>query len=219
MISSLVLWLVILLLPWRPWSVKEILDAEPSDFTEKQQGNSNDITVLIPARNESEVIKETLSSLTDQTPDLEIILIDDQSTDNTIELARSLSLQNLQIINGTDLPEGWSGKLWALEQGYREVNTALILLLDADIILKPGTVQALINRLEMDELDLISLMARLRMKNFWEKLLMPAFIYFFKLLYPFRLSNNGHPRIAAAAGGCILFIKASPAGSWWIRCV
>ncbi len=203
--TSLILWLVILCLPWRPWGVTESLDSlDTSIVAEKRQSRFNDITVLIPARNEADVIKETLSSLTDQVPNLKIVLIDDQSTDNTIEQAHSLSLKNLKIINGSELPEGWSGKLWALEQGRRETHSELILLLDADIKLKPGTLQTLINKLETDDLDFISLMAQLRMENVWEKLLMPSFIYFFKLLYPFRLSNNGHPLIAAAAGGCIL---------------
>ena len=203
-ITSLLLWLVILLLPWRPWSIAETLDSDNDPSVVNQRQASKPVTVLIPARNEADVIKETLSSLVDQAPNLKIILIDDQSSDSTIEQARSLPLTNLQIINGTELPEGWSGKLWALEQGLNQVDTDLVLLLDADIKLKSGIIQTLASKLETDNLDFISLMAHLRMKNFWEKLLMPAFIYFFKLLYPFKLSNNGHPLITAAAGGCIL---------------
>ncbi len=199
---SLLLWLTILLLPWRPWSVVESLDSE--EESEQQQNILFTVTVLIPARNEADVIKETLSSLSNQIPRLKIILIDDQSTDNTVEQAKSLSLHNLQIIYGKTLPEGWSGKLWALEQGFRELDTELILLLDADIKLKPGILHALMDKMRTENLDFISLMAHLRMETSWEKLLMPAFIYFFKLLYPFKLSNNGHPFVTAAAGGCIL---------------
>ncbi len=203
--TSLILWLVILLLPWHPWGVQETLDAE--SVVEKRQTQAIDLTILIPARNEEDVIKDTLSSLDDQLPDLKIILIDDQSTDETVQRARELSLKNLRIIHGKELPEGWSGKLWVLEQGLRETETELILLLDADIKLRPGTLQTLLNKLETDNLDFVSLMAQLKMENFWEKLLMPAFIYFFKLLYPFKLSNNGHPLVAAGAGGCILLKK------------
>ena len=202
---SLILWLTILLLPWQPWRVTETLDAEVSN---SENINFPSVTAIIPARNEADMIKVTLSSLADQTPNIKIILVDDQSSDHTITQAHSLSLDNLNIIQGAELPEGWSGKLWALEQGLMKTNISndsdFILLLDADIELKPGTLQALLLKLETDNLDLISLMAHLRMENFWEKLLMPAFIYFFKLLYPFSLSNKGHSQIAAAAGGCIL---------------
>jgi hopene-associated glycosyltransferase HpnB len=102
------------------------------------------------------------------------------------------------------LPEGWSGKLWALEQGLRRVSTPLVLLLDADIELAPGTLRALGARLEREQLTLVSVMASLHMTSAWEKLLLPPFIYFFKLLYPFALANRPGSPIAAAAGGCIL---------------
>jgi len=205
--TSLILWLVILLLPWHPWGVQETLDTESVD--EKRQPQAIDLTVLIPARNEENVIRETLTSLNDQLPGIKIFLIDDQSTDETVQQAQSLTLPNLRIIPGKELPDGWSGKLWALEQGFRESESELILLLDADIRLIPGALPSLFEKMKSDNLDLISLMAQLRMKNFWEKLLMPAFIYFFKLLYPFKLSNNGHPLVAAAAGGCVLLKKES----------
>jgi hopene-associated glycosyltransferase HpnB len=102
------------------------------------------------------------------------------------------------------LPAGWSGKLWALEQGFREVDTPWTLLLDADIELKPGMAAALLAKAKGDNRQFVSIMACLRMASFWEKFLMPAFIYFFKLLYPFRLANSDFPYVAAAAGGCIL---------------
>lgn len=153
------------------------------------------------------MISTTLKSLATQDPDLKIILIDDQSTDDTVLQAENLKLANLQIISGEPLPEGWSGKLWALEQSLAKVETDLVLLLDADIALKPDTLATLIQKLDMENLDFVSLMAQLKMESFWEKLLMPAFIHFFKLLYPFKLSNTGHPMVAAAAGGCILVKK------------
>ncbi|MFT5350366.1 MAG: hopene-associated glycosyltransferase HpnB, partial [Gammaproteobacteria bacterium] len=128
----------------------------------------------------------------------------DQSTDKTVELAKQADLQKLTIIKGLPLADGWSGKLWALEQGRLKVDTAHILLLDADIELQAGTISALLIKLESKELDLVSLMAFLRMKSFWEILLMPAFIYFFKLLYPFAISNSDSKLVSAAAGGCIL---------------
>jgi hopene-associated glycosyltransferase HpnB len=199
-LPGLFIWIIILLLPWRPWSTRESLDAEtpgtPSDLSR--------ITVLIPARNEAEVISRTLDGLAAQDVNLKIILIDDQSDDKTASIAQQKNLPNLEIISGQPLPEGWSGKLWALEQGRARVNTELVLLLDADIELKPGTLTTLLNKLDSENLDMLSLMACLCMESFWEKLLMPAFIFFFKLLYPLYLSNSSTPYVAAAAGGCIL---------------
>jgi len=195
------LWLTILFLPWRPWSTREYLDATDVDELSYDLG---DITVLIPARNEKDTIKKNLIGLKCQGKGLKIILIDDQSVDNTADIAATLGYKGLTIISGKALPSGWSGKLWALEQGLHLVKTPLILLIDADIELKPGILGALRNMLHQNKLQLASLMASLRMEGLWEKLLMPAFIYFFKLLFPFRLCNSISSKIAAAAGGCIL---------------
>jgi hopene-associated glycosyltransferase HpnB len=194
------LWLIILLLPWRPWSTREFLDGEPDDFDE----DLSNITVLIPARNEAEVIQATLAGVMAQGRDVKVILVDDQSEDKTTSLAGEMFETDLKIISGQPLPDGWSGKLWALHQGFQQVKTPLVLLLDADIELMPGILSRLRREMMKRKIHLISLMAYLRMVSPWEKLLMPAFIYFFKLLYPFRLSNSAHRRVAAAAGGCIL---------------
>jgi hopene-associated glycosyltransferase HpnB len=193
-------WAIILLLPWRPWATSEALDAS-TDLTGE---DLSDITVLIPARNEANVIKTTLGGIKAQGADLFIILVDDRSTDGTALAAESVGLKRLRIITGEPPPEGWSGKLWALEQGLRHVHAELLLLLDADIELKPGILQTLREKMKEDDLQLASLMASLRMVGFWERAFMPAFIYFFKMLYPFRLSNSTFPWVAAAAGGCIL---------------
>ncbi len=196
------IWLSVLLLPWRPWSTRESLDS-PSP-TDPAVPDLSDITVLIPARNEAESIQNTLSCLASQGAGLQIILIDDQSDDGTAELAAALQLDNLQIIQGVNLEAGWSGKLWALEQGRQHARSDRLLLLDADIELRPGILPALKQLMDDRQLDLASLMVSLRMESGWERLLMPAFIFFFKLLYPFHLSNSPFPRVAAAAGGCIL---------------
>lgn len=199
-ITGAAIWLTILLLPWRPWSTCEVLDVS-SPLPEVDLG---DITVLIPARNEAETIKATLPALTAQGRGLNIILIDDQSSDGTGQVARKAVDENLLIIKGESLPSGWTGKLWALEQGRGHIRTPFTLLLDADIEPLPGIIGELKRAMQERDVQLISLMAELRMETFWERLLMPAFIYFFKLLYPFRLSNTGTSRVAAAAGGCIL---------------
>ena len=198
-LPGLLIWCSILLLPWRPWSTREELDANSSLSCDLSK-----VTVLIPARNEEDFINDTLASLKLQGNQLKIILVDDQSTDKTAEIANRLKLENLLVLNGESLPTGWSGKLWALEQGRKMVETENILLLDADIKLKPGTIASLLDKMERGEFQLVSLMAFLRMVSLWEKLLMPAFIFFFKLLYPFHISNSSSRLVAAAAGGCIL---------------
>ena len=213
-LPGLVIWSMILCLPWRPWSTRESFDAATfdTDSNRPHQLDLSEITVLIPARNEAEVIAKTLASLKAQDESLKIILIDDQSDDDTSVIARQTGLKNLNIITGKPLPQGWSGKLWALEQGREYADTEVILLLDADITLVPGTIANLFQKLNSEQLDLVSLMAFLRMNTFWEIFLMPAFIYFFKLLYPFHLSNASPDtllsrHVAAAAGGCILIRK------------
>ncbi len=199
-LPGLLVWVIIIFLPWRPWSTRESLDAEQA----VELHDLSQLTILIPARNEEAVIGKTLRGLAGQDPSLKILLIDDQSSDRTSAIALEQGLSNLRVIPGEALPEGWSGKLWALEQGRQRVDTELILLLDADIYLQPGTLHTLLAKFESEGLDMLSLMASLRMQGAWEKLLMPAFIFFFKLLYPFRLSNSPSQHIAAAAGGVIL---------------
>jgi len=199
-LMAALLWFIILLLPWRPWSTREFMDGEPDDCQE----DLSNITVLIPARNEEKVIRTTLMGVMSQGKHVKVILVDDQSEDQTAFIAEGMLDKNLKIVSGRPLPEGWSGKLWALHQGFQQVDTPLVLLLDADIELKPGILSKLRREMVTQRFHLVSLMAYLRMVSPWEKLLMPAFIYFFKLLYPFRLSNSAYPRVAAAAGGCIL---------------
>jgi len=195
-----VAWFGLLLLPWRPWGARERLEAtgfaSETDFAK--------IAVLIPARNEEENVERTLRALRAQGPDLKIFLIDDQSIDRTKEKAQAVGLKNLTIVDGRELPDGWTGKLWALEQGRKLVTSMLVLLLDADIELAPGMVPALQKKLVSENLDLVSIMATLRTDHFWERWLVPAFVFFFKLVYPFARGNNPKSRLGVAAGGCIL---------------
>ncbi|MDV6340518.1 glycosyltransferase [Nitrosomonas sp. Is24] len=186
------------LLPWRPWSTREKIET-PALFRSGE--DLGDITVLIPARNEGPYIGHTLNGVRAQGINVRIIVIDDQSSDDTAEQARR---SGARVLSGTAPPAGWSGKLWALEQGLREVKTPYTLLLDADIELAQGIAGELLRKARAENLALVSLMAEPPMMNFIERLLMPAFIFFFKLLYPFGLANKPQSRIAAAAGGCIL---------------
>jgi hopene-associated glycosyltransferase HpnB len=185
----------------RPWSNREVFEA-----LDRGDGEEflKEITVVIPARNEAEVIQQTLHSIIEQGPGLSIVLIDDSSEDVTVEKAREMRISNLLIIQSAPLPAGWSGKLWALEQGRRRVTTPYTLLLDADIRLARATVKALREKMDQQGVPFVSLMAVPSMSGCWEKLLMPAFVYFFKILYPFQRVNSRHASLATAAGGCIL---------------
>ncbi len=199
-ILACIIWVTTLLLPWQPWRIREILEPEPHD----QNFDLHDVTVVIPARNEAGVIAMTLDALKNQGQGLKVIVVDDDSDDDTVKVIKASGLDNLLVIESKSLPSGWTGKLWAQEQGLKKVNTALTVLLDADIELKPGMLKSLKQKYLKDNVQFVSLMAVLRFDSFWEKLLMPAFIYFFKMIYPFALANNKNSKIAAAAGGCIL---------------
>ena len=198
------LWACILALPWQPWRNRETLEAG-----REEDADLSDVTVLVPARNEAKVIAKTLRSVAAQGRGVGIVLVNDRSADATVAAAERLGLDDLTIVNGRPLQAGWSGKLWALHQGLPFVKTESILLLDADIRLEPGILSALKTQMQEHDLRLASLLAFLHVQSFWEKLLMPAFVYFFKLLYPFHLSNTGSKRVAAAAGGCVLLRTAA----------
>src|SRR5262245_24829281 len=194
-------WIGFALSPWGLWRNQAVLDVIEST---KGADGLDEITVLIPARNEAEVILKTLRSVIAQGPELKIILIDDASEDGTVEKVRKLAKADLRVIRNLPLPSGWSGKLWALEQARQFVTTPYTLLLDADIELDRGVLNALRDNMRRRELSFISLMAMPSMSSGWEKLLMPAFVYFFKILYPFQAVNSPYAKLAAAAGGCIL---------------
>ena len=132
------------------------------------------MTVLIPARHEAKQIGRTLAALRAQAPDLQVLVVDDRSNDGTAEVASAAGLPNLRVIEGRQMQDGWTGKLWALEQGLTEVTTPLTLLLDADIELGPGTISSLLEVRQSRGARLVSVMATLETQTFWEKLLLPA---------------------------------------------
>jgi hopene-associated glycosyltransferase HpnB len=202
---SAILWLIILLLPWQPWRNNEVLPldkrSEPGSDTDP---SLSDTSVVIPARNEAAVIGQNLRSLSAQGAGLRVLLVDDNSTDGTAEAAHMVPDLDVRVIHGQPLVDGWTGKLWALEQGVREVETPLTLMLDADIALDNGVIAALRAQMRRGHYHFASVMATLQMRSFWEKLLNPSFIYFFKMLYPFRLAKTSNPHFYSAAGGCIL---------------
>lgn len=199
--SAAGLWFVVLLLPWLPWWPGPRLEVAGAP---KEAPCLDGITVLIPARDEAAGLPAVLQALRAQGQGLRVVVIDDDSSDDTAEVARRLLGGEGCVLRGAVKPPGWSGKLWALEQGRRLVETPWILLLDADIVLRPGLLDAAYRKARAEGLDLLSLMATPRQVGFWERLLMPAFVYFFKLLYPFRISNSRWAGTAAAAGGFVL---------------
>ncbi len=196
-----VAWLALLLLGGRAWRVREWLEAAPGAAPCDLSG----VTAIVPARNEAATIEASLDGLARQGAGLRIVVVDDQSQDATHAAASRLQIPGLRIVPGRPVPAGWVGKVWALEQGRAHADTRYTLLLDADIGLGPAVLGGLLEKMQREGLHLASLMARLPMARFWDRLLLPAFVYFFKLLYPFALSNSPRwRRIAAAAGGCIL---------------
>jgi hopene-associated glycosyltransferase HpnB len=198
-IAALALWLIIFLLPWRPWLAREKFEVGSLGVSVGLE----EVTVLIPARNEEQVLRNTLDAVLQQGPGLSVTVINDQSTDNTAEILRDYA-SRISVIDSAPLPERWSGKIWALEQGRKQVKTPLIFLLDADIVIKQGVISGLRQFMKRNNKDLVSLMAEPPLGTFWERMLMPAFVYYFKLLYPFSLANSNSKYVAAAAGGCIL---------------
>jgi hopene-associated glycosyltransferase HpnB len=174
-----------------------------------------DVVAVIPARNEAAILPCTLPTLLaqDYPGTFGVLLVDDQSSDGTADVATVLArgdeprtgLAPVRVVAGTRPPDGWAGKVWAMEQGRRAAGQAAYLLFtDADIAYRPGTLTALVRAAEADDRALVSQMALLRADTFWERLLVPAFVYFFAQLYPFRRVNRPGGRTAAAAGGCML---------------
>ncbi|WP_030753632.1 glycosyltransferase [Streptomyces griseus] len=171
------------------------------------------VVVVVPARDEAEVLPLSLPSLLAQEYPgrAEVILVDDGSTDGTGQLAAGLAAAHgglpLSVTSPGEPEPGWTGKLWALRHGMalaRARGPEFLLLTDADIAHRPDSLRLLVAAARDDGRDLVSQMARLRVASFWERLVVPAFVYFFAQLYPFRWINARRPRATAAAGGCVL---------------
>lgn len=204
-------WVLLTLDRSRSWPRELFLPASG-----ERPGEEESVVAVVPARDEADVLTLSLPSLLDQDcPGLSVVLVDDGSTDETIEVARHVATkrgadERLRIVEAPPTPPGWAGKVHALACGV-EAATAerapeWLLFTDADIRHRRGSVLALLEkaREESGPYDLVSVMARLRAESLWERLLIPAFVFFFQLLYPFRRVRRAGSRVAAAAGGCVL---------------
>ena len=213
LIASMVLAIWLYLLAGRGgfWLARQRDDAIPAGVRSWPA-----MAAIIPARDEAECVGETISSLLRQNypGEFAIILVDDQSRDATARVARDAAAalgaaDRLTVVPGGALPGGWTGKLWAQHQGV-EVATAVphpptyLLLTDADIVYAPGALKRLVTQAQSGPYVLTSLMAKLRCESLAERMFIPAFIFFFQMLYPFSWANNPRRSTAAAAGGCML---------------
>ncbi len=180
---------------------------------------SRRIIAVIPARNEADGIGKAVSSLLEQAlaPPIQVIVVDDGSTDGTAEVARRAAeaagaAERLSVLRGTPPAPGWTGKLWAMSQGVAAAagrNPDFFLLTDADIEYVSGEIAALAEKAETEHLDLVSLMVRLSTATFAERCLIPAFVFFFLKLYPPSWIASPRSSVAGAAGGCMLIRPAA----------
>jgi hopene-associated glycosyltransferase HpnB len=208
-IVSVLSWLYLLLARGRFWRVKRHLP--PANL--KQQSSCR-VAVIIPARNEAAVISQNISSLLHQTGShlIHIFLVDDASMDGTAEVARQAAIQAgeasaLTILEGRPLPSGWTGKLWAVQQGIeraREFAPQFFLLTDADVLHASDSIVTLVAIAQSGSYDLTSFMVKLHCATAAERLLIPAFVFFFFELYPPAWIADPRRRTAGAAGGSIL---------------
>jgi hopene-associated glycosyltransferase HpnB len=173
------------------------------------------VIAVVPARNEADYIGAAFGSLLSQDypGEFSVTLVDDHSEDGTAEAARAAAQAvgasgRLDIVQARPLPPGWTGKLWAVNEGLAEIERRaakpeLILLTDADIVHHATNLRELVARIAAG-VDLASLMVKLRAESFAERLMIPAFVFFFEMLYPFSWTRDPLRRTAGAAGGCIL---------------
>jgi hopene-associated glycosyltransferase HpnB len=202
--SALGIWLYLLLGRGGFWRMAH------SAAVEKLDREPPTAVAVIPARNEADVVGRAVASLAKQTYPgaFHIVLLDDASEDATADAARAAaSPELLTVIRGAPLPAGWTGKLWAVSQGVGEAarfTPDYLLLTDADIVHPPGGLRDLVALAESGGYDLVSWMVTLRCQSFAERALIPAFVFFFFLLYPPAWIRSTRHRTAGAAGGCLL---------------
>jgi hopene-associated glycosyltransferase HpnB len=205
----LAIWLYLLLLHRGFWLLRE---RDTAPIAEPAAWPS--VVAVVPARNEADVIQQSIGSLVaqDYPGPFHIVLVDDLSDDGTADLARGLASDRLTVLTGSARAPGWTGKLWAMNQGGEHAAALapeFLWFTDADIAHSPDNLRRLVTRAENGNKVLVSLMARLQCKSAAEHFLIPAFVFFFDMLFPFGAVNDPRSRIAAAAGGCMLARRAA----------
>ena len=171
------------------------------------------VVAVVPARDEADGIGATVTSLLSQDypGSFRVIVVDDHSHDGTADIARAAAAKlnasdRLTVLAGQDLPPGWTGKVWAMEQGLAQAgdDSQWVLFTDGDIEHAPGQLRDLVARGHSQNYDMVSLMVRLNCQSWVEKTLIPAFVYFFRMLYPFQRIADVGSSVAGAAGGVML---------------
>jgi hopene-associated glycosyltransferase HpnB len=205
----LAIWLYLLVLHKGFWRLRE-RDTMPVD----EPAFWPSVVAVVPARNEADVIRRSIESLIaqDYPGEFHIVLVDDQSDDGTGDLARRLGSDRLTVLTGALRPVGWTGKLWAMKQGSDHAATLapeFLWFTDADIAHSTDNLRQLAARAQSGNKTLVSLMARLSCKTGAEHFLIPAFVFFFDMLFPFGAVNDPKSKVAAAAGGCMLARRAA----------
>ncbi len=208
---ALAVWFYLLFFHGRFWSSRPQLPR--ADLRSLGPEALPPVDVIVPARDEVATIAPVIASLLQQDYPgaLRIILVDDNSIDGTAAAARTVAAgaSNLLVLSGQPKPADWSGKLWAMQQGVQASTAPLLLLTDADIVHESGHVSALVVHLLSARVNLVSEMVRLNCVSLAEHALVPAFVYFFQMLYPFARVNDPRSTVAAAAGGTMLLRRAT----------
>ncbi|MET0407891.1 MAG: glycosyltransferase [Hyphomicrobium sp.] len=214
---ALAAWLYLLLFNGGFWLSSEREEREEAKYRAPKEWPS--VVAVIPARNEADMLPASLTSLVQQDypGPFSIVVVDDQSTDGTADIARAIAQaakRDITTVAGVALPRGWTGKVFAMHQGIAAASAIdpppdYILLTDADIGYRPGVLKSLVIASRANGRAMTSVMAKLKCESVAERWLVPAFIFFFQMLYPFRRVNREASRTAAAAGGCMLVDRAA----------
>jgi hopene-associated glycosyltransferase HpnB len=230
-VAALVIWIYLLSARGRFWRCSELLP--PAAATENDRGRqSPSVAAIVPARDEAETIGKTVASLLNQDypGELEVTVVDDESGDGTAAAARAAAgadadrLRRLAVLAGAPPPPGWTGKIWAMQQGLAAVlsqgtEPQYLLFVDADIVLAPDLVRRLVSLAEARGAAMASVMVKLNCGSFAERQFVPAFVFFFQMLYPFAWVSDPRRGTAAAAGGCMIVRREALSGAGGLEAI